>query len=115
MGLGLFTQESLAATIYAMIHIMLVITALFLVAGIVAKLQGSFDLEILGSLYANRIGLSILFLLPTLSLAGLPPLSGFFCQVGIDHCRNLPVAGHYCGRCTGSKSDDPLFDDKSLE
>lgn len=83
MGLGLFTQESLSATIYFMIHIMLAKTALFLVAGIVARLQGSFDLKKLGGLYTNRVGLSIVFLLPALSLAGLPPLSGFFAKLGL--------------------------------
>ncbi len=83
MGLGLFTRESLAAAIYFMVHIMLAKTALFLVAGIVGKLQGTFDLKKTGGLYANRIWLSILFLLPALSLAGLPPLSGFFAKLGL--------------------------------
>ncbi len=83
MGLGIFTQESLSASIYFMIHIMLAKTALFLVAGMIGKLQGSFDLKKLGGLYHSRIGLSILFLLPALSLAGLPPLSGFFAKLGL--------------------------------
>ncbi len=83
MGLGLFTQESLAASIYFMVHIMIAKTALFLVAGMIGQLQGSFDLKKLGGLYTQRIGLSLLFLLPALSLAGLPPLSGFFAKLGL--------------------------------
>jgi len=83
MGLGLYSQESLAASIYFMVHIMLAKTALFLVAGMIGKLQGSYDLKILGGLYTNRIGLSLLFLLPAFSLAGLPPLSGFFAKLGL--------------------------------
>ncbi len=83
MGLGIFTRESLSASIYFMLHIMLAKTTLFLVAGMIGQLQGSYDLKKLGGLYANRVGLSILFLLPALSLAGLPPLSGFYAKLGL--------------------------------
>lgn len=83
MGLGLFTPGSLSATIYFMIHIMLAKTALFLIAGIMQRVLGSFDLKKMGSLYQKRVWLSILFLIPALSLAGLPPLSGFFAKLGL--------------------------------
>ncbi len=83
MGLALFSQSALAASIYFLVHVMLAKTALFLVAGLVESLQGSFDLKKLGGLYSARTGLALLFLLPALSLAGLPPLSGFFAKLAL--------------------------------
>lgn len=81
MGLGLYSQEALAGTIYFMVHVVLAKTALFLIAGLVYQVQGSFDLKKLGGLYRRKPAISILFLFPALSLAGLPPLSGFFAKL----------------------------------
>lgn len=83
MGLGLFTQEALAAGIYFMVHVILAKTALFFVAGIVQRMEGSYNLKELGGLYARRVSIALLFLFPALSLAGLPPLSGFFAKLGL--------------------------------
>lgn len=83
MGLGLFSQASLAASVYFMVHVILAKTALFLVAGIVEKMDGSFNLKELGGIYTARFGIALLFLLPALSLAGLPPLSGFFAKLAL--------------------------------
>lgn len=83
MGLGLFSQEALAASIYFMVHVILAKTSLFLVAGMVEKMEGSFNLKELGGLYSARFGVSLLFLLPALALAGLPPLSGFFAKLAL--------------------------------
>lgn len=83
MGLGIFSQDALAASIYFMIHVILAKTALFLVAGIVNRMQGSFNLKELGGLYVSRFGTALLFFLPALSLAGLPPLSGFFAKLAL--------------------------------
>jgi multicomponent Na+:H+ antiporter subunit D len=93
MGLGLYSQPALSASIYFMVHVILAKTALFLVAGIVRQMEGSFDLKELGGLYARRFGLAFLFLLPALSLAGLPPLSGFFAKL------MLVVAGFELDQC----------------
>jgi multicomponent Na+:H+ antiporter subunit D len=83
MGLGLFSQPALAASIYFMVHVILAKTSLFLVAGIVEKMGGSFNLKELGGVYNRRFGVALLFLLPALSLAGLPPLSGFFAKLAL--------------------------------
>ncbi|MCU0485114.1 MAG: Na+/H+ antiporter subunit D [Anaerolineales bacterium] len=83
MGLGLFTQGALAASLYFMVHVILAKTALFLVAGIVDRMEGSFNLKVLGGIYARRFWVALLFLLPALSLAGLPPLSGFFAKLAL--------------------------------
>ncbi len=81
MGLGLFTTLALTGTIFYLIHHIVVKTNLFLVAGAVRRLKGSYDLQGLGGLYKERPGLAILFLIPAMSLAGVPPLSGFFAKL----------------------------------
>jgi multicomponent Na+:H+ antiporter subunit D len=81
MGLGLFTTLALTGTIFYLIHHIVVKTNLFLVAGAIKKLKGSYDLEVLGGLYKERPGLAILFMIPAMSLAGVPPLSGFFAKL----------------------------------
>ncbi len=61
-------------------HHIIVKTNLFLISGIAHRLLGTYDLNKLGGIYKSRPVLSILFLIPALSLAGLPPLSGFFAK-----------------------------------
>lgn len=83
MGLGLYTTASLAAAVFFMIHIVFAKAALFLVSGLVHRLRGTYELKELGGLYRAEPALSALFLLPALSLAGLPPLSGFFGKLAL--------------------------------
>ena len=79
MGLALMTPLALAGSIFYLIHHIIVKTNLFFIAGIVAGYgRGSFELKNLGGLYQYRPWLAILFLISALSLAGFPPLSGFF-------------------------------------
>ena len=95
LGLGLFTPLALAGTVFYLIHHIVVKTNLFLVGGIVRRLGGTLELGSLGGLYRSRPGLALLFLVPAFSLAGIPPLSGFWgklvlVKAGLD-------AGHYAG------------------
>lgn len=83
MGLGLFTPLGLAASVFYIAHHIIVKTNLFLVSGAVERISHSSDLKVLGGLYRVRPELSMLFLVPALSLAGLPPLSGFFAKLGL--------------------------------
>lgn len=80
MGLALFTPLALAGAIFYTIHHSLVKANLFLISGIVYQLQGSYSLKKLGGLYRTHPGLSIVFLIPALSLAGIPPLYGFWAK-----------------------------------
>lgn len=80
MGLGLFTVGGLAGSIFYIIHHIIVKTNLFLVSGVVHRLRGTYQLSKLGGLYPAHLGLAILFLIPALSLAGIPPLSGFWAK-----------------------------------
>lgn len=83
MGLGLFTPFALAGSIFYMIEDMLVLTALFMVAGLIRKRSGTEELRALGGFYRAAPALALLFLLPALSLAGIPPLSGFFAKLAL--------------------------------
>ena len=77
MGIGFGTAAGLAATILFLVHQIPVKTALFLVEGIVEKETGSSSFDRVGGLIHRSGPLAVLFLLPALSLAGLPPFSGF--------------------------------------
>jgi multicomponent Na+:H+ antiporter subunit D len=95
-GLALFTPLALAGSIFYIVHHIIVKTNLFLVSGVARRLGGSFELKRLGGLNALHPALGALFLIPALSLAGLPPLSGFFAklalvQAGLDQQRYLAV------------------------
>jgi len=78
--LGLGTQAGIAVAIFYLIHHMIVKTNLFLVAGLIEKKYGSTDLKALGGLRQDGV-LAIGFLIPALSLAGVPPLSGFWAKL----------------------------------
>ena len=79
-GLALATPLALAAAIFYVVHHIVTKTNLFLVAGLIARVGGSEELARLGGLGLRRTGLALLFAVPALSLAGVPPLSGFFAK-----------------------------------
>jgi multicomponent Na+:H+ antiporter subunit D len=81
LGLALFTPLALAGAILFMAHHSVVKANLFLVSGIAARLGGSFELDRLGGLYRARPLLAFAFLISGLSLAGLPPFSGFWAKL----------------------------------
>ena len=80
MGLALYTPLAIIGGVFYIMHHIIVKANLFLVAGLVYKLKGSYELKELGSVYRERPMLGFLFLVPALSLAGIPPLSGFFAK-----------------------------------
>ncbi|MCB1026700.1 MAG: Na+/H+ antiporter subunit D [Microthrixaceae bacterium] len=83
MGLGLFTVAGLAGALLYVIHHIIVKTTLFLVAGLVEVRAGSGRLKAIGGVARAYPVLGVLFLLPALSLAGLPPFSGFVAKFAL--------------------------------
>jgi len=83
LGLGLFTTLGLAGSIFYIVHHIIVKTNLFLVSGVAQRVGGSFDLKKLGGLVKRYPVVALLFMIPALSLAGLPPLSGFFAKLSL--------------------------------
>nr|WP_262983655.1 proton-conducting transporter membrane subunit [Chlorobium phaeovibrioides] len=58
-------------------------TNLFYLSGIIRLLSGSWNLRQIGGLYATYPLLGLLFLVPALALAGIPPLSGFWAKLTV--------------------------------
>jgi len=83
LALALFTPLAIAAGIFYLVHHIVVKANLFLVAGLVERLDGTSRLERAGGLLHRAPLVALLFAIPALSLAGLPPLSGFFAKFGL--------------------------------
>ena len=81
LGLALFTMFGLLGGIFYVIHHIVVKANLFFVAGAANRLGGSTELSSLGGFYRNTPLLAILFFIPAFSLAGFPPLSGFWAKL----------------------------------
>jgi multicomponent Na+:H+ antiporter subunit D len=77
LGLALFTVAGLAGAVLFLIHQIPVKTSLFLTAGLVEERAGSTALDRVGGLLRRAPIAAALFGLAALSLAGIPPLSGF--------------------------------------
>lgn len=78
MGLALFTPLAVAGAVFYIIHHIIVKTNLFLIAGVFEKKFGTTSLKRIGGLYRSAPLIAVLFLVSAFSLAGIPPLSGFF-------------------------------------
>lgn len=80
LGLALYSPLAIAGGVFYIIHHIIVKTNLFFVSGVVNKLKGSYSLKDVGGVYKYYPFLGLLFLIPALSLAGIPPLSGFWAK-----------------------------------
>jgi len=78
LAIGFFTPLSFAAAIFYIIHHIVVKSSLFLICGTALCLNRTDDLDRMGNLWQRVPWLGVLFLCQALSLAGLPPLSGFW-------------------------------------
>jgi multicomponent Na+:H+ antiporter subunit D len=83
MGLGLFSVAALAAAVFYLFQDIIAKTNLFLIAGVMRLVGGSFELKQLGGLNRTSPFLALFFLVPAMSLAGMPPLSGFVAKLGL--------------------------------
>ena len=78
LGLGIGTPIALAGAAFYLFQDILVKASLFFSAGIATRLTGSEVLARSGGLWRARPWFSMLFLIPALALAGVPPFSGFW-------------------------------------
>ncbi len=81
VGVALLTPLALAGSVLYLIHHIVVKANLFLIAGVIRQESGSFALARIGGLWVARPLLAVLFLIPALSLAGIPPFSGFWSKL----------------------------------
>ncbi|MFF2703128.1 Na+/H+ antiporter subunit D [Streptomyces cyaneofuscatus] len=82
-GIGLATREAYGGAIVYVVHHITVQTSLFLVAGLIERRGGTTELTRLGGLAKAAPILSLLFFVPAMNLAGIPPLSGFIGKLGL--------------------------------
>ncbi|MCO1338548.1 Na+/H+ antiporter subunit D [Kocuria polaris] len=82
-GLALGNVVALGATVYYVAHHIIVQTSLFLVTGLIERRAGSSNVDRLGSLAKLSPLLAVLFFVPAMNLAGIPPFSGFLGKLGL--------------------------------
>lgn len=71
----------IAAALFFSIHHILVKANLYLIAGLIARRAGHFDLRRIGGLARRDPALAVLFGLSAAALIGIPPLSGFWAKL----------------------------------
>jgi multicomponent Na+:H+ antiporter subunit D len=87
MGIGLaasgadIAQAAVAATIFYIVHHIVVKSSLFLIGGIAGRVSGSQEIREMGGIIGLAPGVAGLFLVAAFSLAGMPPFSGFFAKL----------------------------------
>lgn len=82
-GLALMSPLALAGAIFYLIHHIIVKTNLFFISGLVERRCGTPDLLKTGGMYQIAPLTAVLFFIPAMSLAGIPPLSGFFAKYAV--------------------------------
>jgi len=97
-GLAIGTELALLGTTFYVIHSIVVSAALFMAAGMVARAGGGTRIADLAGLYKGAPFLAVAFLISGLSLAGVPPLAGFWpkiylVQAGLEAGEYAIVAG----------------------
>ncbi len=83
VGIALFTPLGIAAGIAYMVHHMIVMGSLLLVASAIEQTYGSGRLDRVAGLRTREPLLTAAFVVGALSLAGLPPFSGFVAKYAL--------------------------------
>jgi multicomponent Na+:H+ antiporter subunit D len=82
-GLAMSSAAGLAAAVFYVAHHITIQTSLFLVTGLIERRGGSSSVDRLGGLAKLSPVLALLFFVPGMNLAGIPPFSGFLGKVGL--------------------------------
>ncbi len=85
MGLAIGTPAAIAAVLLFVVHHNLVKTNQFLLVHMIERVRGTTSLDHPGirGVYSKAPLLSLVFLITALSLAGIPPLSGFVAKLAL--------------------------------
>jgi multicomponent Na+:H+ antiporter subunit D len=83
MGLAFFTIAGIAGAVLYVVHHIVIQTTLFCVEGLVERRAGTGELDRISGLAHRSPLLAALFALPALSLAGVPPFSGFVAKLAL--------------------------------
>ncbi|TYK48098.1 Na+/H+ antiporter subunit D [Actinomadura decatromicini] len=82
-GLGLFSVAGLTGAILYLVHHIVVQATLFLVSDLMQGRAGETSLRRLGGLARLSSFIAVLFLVPALSVSGVPPSSGFVAKLAL--------------------------------
>jgi multicomponent Na+:H+ antiporter subunit D len=82
-GVALATVTGISGAIFYVAHHITIQTTLFLVLGLVERRGGSTSLIRLGGLARLAPVIGVLFFVPAMNLAGIPPMSGFLGKVSL--------------------------------
>lgn len=82
-GLASSTHYGIMGSIYYLIHDILIKALIFLLGGTIIYIMGTSKLKVISGLIRNHPFLGWMFFIAALSLAGIPPLSGFLGKVFI--------------------------------
>ncbi|MBY3552295.1 Na+/H+ antiporter subunit D [Modestobacter lapidis] len=82
-GLAMSSVAGLTGTILYFVHHITVQSALFLVAGLAERRRSSTALADLAGLARSAPHIAVLFLVPALSIGGIPPLAGFIGKLAL--------------------------------
>ncbi|MCU1516478.1 MAG: cation:proton antiporter, partial [Pseudarthrobacter sp.] len=82
-GLAMSSVAGLAAAVFYVAHHITIQTSLFLVTGLIERRGGSSSVDRLAGLAKLSPLLALLFFVPAMNLAGIPPFSGFLGKVGL--------------------------------
>ncbi|MBO0345238.1 Na+/H+ antiporter subunit D [Roseibium sp. CAU 1637] len=77
-GIAVGSTQGIAGSIFYAVHSIIVMTALYMAAGIMKLMGGSYQLRQLGALYGLNPYFGGLFLVLAFAVSGLPPFSGFW-------------------------------------
>ena len=83
LGIALGSAEGLAGATFYVVHHITIQTVLFLVVGLIEYRTGTTSLRRLGGLAKTAPFIAILFFIPAMNLAGIPPLSGYLGKIGL--------------------------------
>ncbi|GEL19268.1 Na+/H+ antiporter subunit D [Pseudonocardia asaccharolytica] len=82
-GLAVFDAAAVAGTALYIVHHITVQATLFLVSGLITRRTGTVSIEAMGGLARMSPWLAVLFAVPALTLAGIPPTSGFVAKLAL--------------------------------
>lgn len=83
IALGIHSELAITGAVFYMIHDIIVKTNLFMVSGLLYRVQGTHHIDRLGGFFKTKPRLTLLMAIPLFSLVGVPPLSGFWPKIDL--------------------------------